>query len=631
MIKKYITIAAIFSTTLLSCNYLDVVPDNVATIEFAFRTPYTTEQFLFTCYNSLPNYAEINDNPALAGGDEMFFLKSRFADRYRAYDLAEGNMNIVSPIYDYWRGRSGGTHLWKGINNCNTFLENIDNVYGIEDVVKERMAAEAKFLKAYYHFYLLRMYGPIPILDKNIPIHVSSETVRAIVREPIDKVFDFIIEMMDEAIEGLPNEVTFEVNELGRITRPIAMAIKAKILVTAASPLFNGNTEFSTYKNPRGEQLFNPNFDMQKWIKAKEAAELAIDANHAIGLTLNYVNQSTVNKESDTTLTELNYRTAITEKWNSEIIWASTNSLAASIQTISYPRIFGGAGLYFGGEASVPMHIAAKYYTQNGVPIDEDTTYDYDGRFSTRKATFNERMYVKQDYETAKFNLNRESRFYASLAFDGSRWYGQGILKDVGNHYVSARAKTGVASGHAYSYSITGYWPKKLVNHLNPATANQWTLQRYPWPTMRLADLYLLYAEAVNEVDGPDEEAFRYLNLIRMRAGLKGVQESWDNYSRTPAKYKTKEGLREIIHRERTIELAFEGSRFWDVRRWKTAMSEFNQNILGWDLSQEAPSAYYRQVIVTKKKFQQRDYFFPVQESEILKNRDIMQSPGWQF
>ena len=115
-------------------------------------------------------------------------------------------------------------------------------MYGIEDVVKERMAAEAKFLKAYYHFYLLRMYGPIPILDKNIPIHVSSETVRAIVREPIDKVFDFIIEMMDEAIEGLPNEVTFEVNELGRITRPIAMAIKAKILVTAASPLFNGNT-----------------------------------------------------------------------------------------------------------------------------------------------------------------------------------------------------------------------------------------------------------------------------------------------------------------------------------------------------------------------------------------------------
>jgi hypothetical protein len=644
--KKIILSLLTASGFLNSCNYLDVVPDNVATIEYAFRTPFTTEQYLFTCYSKLPDYANLNANPAIAGGDEIWFLRSRYENGYRAFQLAEGNVDITSPIYDYWTGALGGKPLWEGINQCNIFLENIDDVYGMEVHLKRRMAAEAKFLKAYYHFWLLRMYGPIPIMDQTVPIHSTPDFVKSIVRQSIDDVFAYIERTLDEAIDELPDFVDFEVNELGRVTKPIALAMKAKILVTAASPLFNGNNEFLHYKNAKGEPLFNPTKDDTKWIKAAEAAKTAIDKCYEIGLELNYVQQSSVNKESPTTLNQLSFRTALTERWNREIIWASTNSRVgvnnsassvgtANLQTISYPRIFPGSANYFGGEASVPMHIADKFYTKNGVPIEEDKTYNYDGRHDISTATVDDQFNLQSGYQTANIHFNREDRFYASLSFDGSRWYGQGRVNEsvlplstTSAFYVNSRAG-GAASGHAYSYSITGYNPKKLVNFLNAATATQWTVQQYPFPIMRLADLYLLYAEAHNEAYGPSIESYEYINLVRERVGLPSVQSAWTNFSRSPNKIQTKEGLREIIHRERTIELAFEGSRFWDVRRWKTALAEYNQNVVGWDLIQKDPVAYYRPVTITKKSFQQKDYFFPIKESELIKNKEIMQSPGW--
>src|SRR5690606_6599447 len=111
-------------------------------------------------------------------------------------------------------------------------------------------------------------------------------------------------------------------------------------------------------------------------------------------------------------------------------------------------------------------------------------------------------------------------------------------------------------------------------------------IEEYPWPMMRLADLYLIYAEALNESSGPSEEVFLYLDKIRERAGLKGVKESWTNYSKNPTKPTSKEGLRDIIRRERNIEMCFEGSRFWDLRRWKLAAQELNKNITGWDRNQ---------------------------------------------
>lgn len=623
-IKKYILSIAL-TGTLASCNYLDVVPDNVATIDYAFRTPLTAEKYLFTCYSWLPGFADpYSGNPAIGGADEIWY-NSYYT--YNAFLLAQGNQNVQNPLIDFWMGDRGGTPLFRGIRECNIFLENIHKVNGMPDSDKERMSAEVKFLKAYYHFWLMRMYGPVPIMDENLPISASVDDVKAVTREPIDKVVSYIVGLLDEAIEDLPDNVQFDVQELGRVTKPIAMAIKAQVLVTAASPLFNGNADYPQFKNSRGEVLFNSQYSQEKWIAAAEAAKEAIDLCHSLGMELHYFGNSGYNI-SDTTKTEMSIRTAMTERWNSEIIWGSTNSTAGAIQTASYPRIFPGDANYYGGYMSVPFSIVELFYTENGVPINEDNDWEYADRYKTRSAQEDEDLYVKEGYTTALLNFNREPRFYADLGFDGGRWYGQGIYDDKDNYYVEGR-QGGAASGHAFAYSVTGYLPKKVVNYQNAAGPKLWTVQRYPWPIMRLADLYLLYAEAANEAYGPSADIYHYLNLIRERAGLKSVEESWTQHSTRNNKHLSKDGLREIIHQERGIELVFEGSRFWDLRRWKTASNILNQAITGWDVQQESPAAYYRPKVIFQQTFKLKDYFWPIQESELIRNKGLIQSPGW--
>jgi len=623
-LKKYIAFV-LLSGTLASCNYLDVVPDNVATIDYAFRTPLTAEKYLFTCYSWLPGFADpYSGNPGIAGADEIWF-NSYY--EYNAFSIAKGEQNIQEPIIDYWRGKKGGVPLFRGIRECNIFLENIHKVKNMSDYDKTRMSAEAKFLKAYYHFWLMRMYGPIPIIDENLPISASVEDVKAVTREPIDKVVSYIVELLDEAIADLPDRVQFEVEELGRATKPIALSVKAQVLVTAASPLFNGNTDYPEFKNSRGEILFNNQFDEGKWVKAVEACKEAIDLCHDLNMQLHYIG-NTGRVISDSTQTELDIRTAMTQKWNSEIIWGSTNSTAGVIQTASYPRLFSGNATYFGGYMSVPFSIVELFYTENGVPIEEDNTWDHANRYELKIAEAKDRNYIKEGYTTAKLNFDREPRFYADLGFDGGRWYGHGLYTDAETYYVEGR-QGGAASGHPYSYAVTGYLPKKVVNYQNAATATTWTVQRYPWPIMRLADLYLLYAEASNEAYGPSSEVYEYLDLIRERAGLKGVEDSWSQYSINSNKHTTKQGLREIIQQERGIELAFEGSRFWDLRRWKTAPNVLNQQIMGWDVHQESPETYYRPLVIFNQKFGLKDYFWPIPESELLVNKGLMQNPGW--
>jgi hypothetical protein len=152
----------------------------------------------------------------------------------------------------------------------------------------------------------------------------------------------------------------------------------------------------------------------------------------------------------------------------------------------------------------------------------------------------------------------------------------------------------------------------------------------YPWPEIRLADLYLSYAEALNESTGPNAEAYQYINMVRARAGLNTVQSSWSTYSIDNTKYTTKIGFRDIIQQERLIELAFEGHRYWDLRRWKKATQVLNAPIKGWDLNQADAASYYKEVIIHNQAFKTRDYFWPIEINELLANRKLVQNPGWQ-
>src|SRR5690606_38512311 len=135
--------------------------------------------------------------------------------------IALGTQNVNNPVNDYWNGANNATALWTGISQCNIFLENIGKVPDMDDMEKAQWIAELKFLKAYFHFYLLKAYGPIPINDKNFPSSASGEEVR-VTRRPVDEVFDYIVNLIDELVVDLPDVLRDENSEMGRITKPIA-------------------------------------------------------------------------------------------------------------------------------------------------------------------------------------------------------------------------------------------------------------------------------------------------------------------------------------------------------------------------------------------------------------------------
>src|SRR3546814_561969 len=179
---------------------------------------------------------------------------------------------------------------------------------------------------------------------------------------------EYIVQLLDEAAVDLPDIVQFEIQEAGRITKPIALSVKALVLVTAASPLFNGNADYPNFVNSEGTPFFNPNYQKEKWEKAAQACREAIDLCHSVGMELYYFIPGAGDDLSDVTRTELSIRNSVTERWNLEIIWANTNSMALSIQREAQPRIFrGSASLQ--SRLAPPIKMAELFYTENGVPI----------------------------------------------------------------------------------------------------------------------------------------------------------------------------------------------------------------------------------------------------------------------
>lgn len=625
--KKIIAIL-LLSVGIVSCDYLDLVPDNVPTIDNAFTMRSEAEKYLFTCYSYLPKDADINSNPALSGGDEIWELTDESLATQFAR-LAKGNQNIINPIGAQW-GR-----CYQAIRDCNIFLENIGKVPDLENEEKRQWIAEVKFLKAYYHFILLRNYGPIPIVKENKPISSTVNDVK-VYRDPVDDCFAYIAELIDEAKDDLPSIIN-DPKYLGKITKPVAYAMKAKILTYAASPLFNGNTDQATLKNNNSnEPLFNQTYSEEKWEKAAEACKEAIVACETANIKL-YEHPAFYQgfNLTDTIRTQMSLRLAITQRWNDEIIWGNTQSWMGDMQTYGAPdwAPSSQARVWMDNKYDAPMKIAEEFYTEHGVPINEDKTWEYNDRYKTRAATGDEKLYVKNGYTTANLNFKREPRFYAWLGFDGGIWYGQGRYDDKQpDDLYCLKTKLGQAQGYYSRFGgpITGYSLKKLIHLENLRSPTGYTVIKYPWPLLRLADLYLLYAECLNEANGPSEEALKYIDYVRKRAGVLSVEDAWPAYSKFPDKYKTKAGFREIVQTERLIELSFEANRFWDLRRWKRAIREMNQPIKGWNVGGSTVATFYHPVLIFSQTFRLRDYFWPIAEGELTKNPNLIQNIGWR-
>ena len=612
--------------------YLDVVPDNIATLENAFTMRVEAEKYLYTCYAYMPRDGSLVDDPAMIGGDEMWALTNPgFPEfNHQMFNIARGLQNIVSPMGD-------GTWfaLYRGLRDCNIFLENVGKVPDLLPAERDRWIAEVLFLKAYYHFTLVRMYGPIPLVRTNLPVYTDVNSVK-VFRDPVDDCFNYIVQLLDSARNNLPMIINNPAKELGRITQPMAYALKAKALVTAASPLFNGNTDQASLKNSDGTVLFPQSFQLEKWTLAATACKEAIDICHGAGMKLYTYNPVFQQYQlRDTTKVQMNIRGMVTDPWNSELIWGNTQSRASLIQRVATPNV---DHRYLDNprivsELAPPLKIVEMFYSDKGVPIQEDKTWNTSGAL-IRKAEDAHKLNIRNGYTTAALNFDREPRFYASIGFDGGVWYGQGSYDDSkpsSLYFVSARKGQPNGKVQPDKGSVTGYFVKKLVHWQNTqsATVDDYTITVYPWPVMRLGQLYLMYAESLNEAKGPVQEVHDYINKVRQRAGLPTVIASWTNYSTNPSKFTNKEGMREIIQRESLIEMAFEGQRFWDLRRWKTALFEYRRPIEGWDIEQSDPVYFYRRKLLFSQVFTQKDYFFPIREDNLVVNRNLVQNIGW--
>lgn len=622
---------------LLSCDYLDVVPDNVATIDHAFADRYTTEKYLATCYWGMPKSAGWNENPGIFGALEMVFNKEHRTSGGMRFGLGEDNP--TSALINYW----GGTGEWirslyAGIRECNTFLENVDKVQDLNKYEKERMKAEVKMIKAYMHFYLITFYGPICPLRESIPIDESTQGVR-VYREKIDDCFGYVLELLDEVIssEALPLVIENRTTELGRFTKPAAYMLKAKVLVYWASPLFNGNTDYNSFLDHNGEPFFNQIYDATRWEKAAEACKEAIDVCTAAGIRLYQTSDFVATKpQSDTTLLVNTLRSAISERWNKELVWGNSSyPVDWGLQSPCLPRLEQATSSSASGIMSVPFSTVEIFYSNKGVPINEDVTYPYADRYNLKTGDEEHKYVIQKGEQTAVLNFYREPRYYSTLGFDRGKWYGNSYKNypDDDSEALYPKNRFGEYSSvfNPGDYNATGYWPKKLVSiNTMYRDPNSVTTETYPFPDMRFADLLLLCAEALNESkEAPDTEVYQYIDMVRARAGLKGVVESWANYSNQPDKPKTKAGMREIIHQERKIELACEGVYYWDSHRWKTALKEQNRLIQGWNVNASELEDYYTITTLYTQKFTYRDYFAPIPENDLVRNPQLVQNPGW--
>lgn len=629
-------IGAMLLLAVPSCGkYLDVIPDNVATLSSSFSNANETEAYLFGCYSNLQQLADIRRNAGFTASGEVLFPVNMQdqttlggAGGDVGFNLMRGLQNSANPILNYWDGYNMGLKLYESIRMCNTFIDNINVPLDIQSFQKTRWTAEAKFLKAYYHYWLIRMYGPIPIADKAIAINASTEEVRQ-EQQPLDSCFSYVVKLLDEAAADLPPAIQNAAAEAGRVTSAIALAVKAEVLTTQASPLFNGNPDYAAFKKKDGTPLFPTAVDASKWQRAAAACKAAIDATQAAGNSFYQLRTvGNIVHMSDTTRQLLTLQGAFVDGWNSEQVW--TLNPYFGWQYMAMPRVTSEAAanvfaVY--SNFSVPISESEIFYTNNGVPINEDKNWDFVNRYKTQVGDDQHFYYIRKGYTTAKGNFFREPRYYSSVSFDGANWFGSGTTDDRVSNYVNA--VDGFASPpDRLRYNATGYWPKKLVSYLSVPGQNSVWFQ-YPWTFMRLSGLYLLYAECLNEANGPSNEVYTLVDQIRAKAGLEGVVSAWSKYSRTPGKPGTKDGLRQIIHQERRIELAFEGQAGWDLRRWKELQAVLSNPFQGWSVFNKTVNGYYQLSTVYQPSFGLRDYLFPIQDYDMLVNPNLVQTPYW--
>ena len=583
--KLYQALLLIFLVAgISSCDYLDIVPDERPTEEDAFKDKNAAERYLYSCYAFMPKERE--GCYLYQGGDCLTDYDRKFLEgTHTAANIGD---------FAYW------SRMYAGIRRCYTLINNVDAVPRMEEELKIIYKAEANFLIAYYHFMLLRAYGPIIIMDHEVSVS-STEKLK---RSPFDVCVKWIADKYDEACNNGLLAVQSS-SYYGRATQLAAKALKARLYLYAASPLFNGNSFYansSLYDPETNEPLMPLDYNPSKWNTALTACQEALTlANEQKYTQFQIANESEIPEECwPKDLIQYALKMQIMDKKNMEVIWADTRTEGVyGPQNQSAPRDPVNGGNSWNGVGPT-LDFVKVFYTENGLPIDEDPEFDYQNRFSVVPfpdgATYGEG-------QTIKLNVDREPRFYAWIAFQNGYYECQTESKE--NAYVAkaerAEGKKWLTDfteqgncgkqGRNNNYSKTGYLNKKGVHPGVAASKSQKEPSKdYPWPVIRLAELYLSYAEAciAYNKDGYLEKGMVKLDRIRERAGLLSVKDSWKNAKNPIVSYEGNGGLNgkltEIVRQERMIELYLEQQNFWDIRRWKLGDKYFNVPVKGMNI-----------------------------------------------
>jgi hypothetical protein len=447
----------------------------------------------------------------------------------------------------------------------------------------------------------MRSYGPVILMgDEPIPPDADLEAL-ALERNSIDEVVNYIVSELDAAANDL-TEIPFQNENAGRMSRPFALALKEKVLLFAASPLFNGNTNYAGFTNSEGENLISQSIDGNKWKLSADAAKAFIDeyVPGTYKLYKEYNNDGTYNPYLST-------RNVMTEDWNDEMIYARPRGGIAYHYDVTPYHLGSASEVRGAGGLSATQEMVDAYFMANGKSItDPDSGYQQDG-FSDFQAPF--------DFEQrSTFNqwVNREPRFYVGITYNNSLW----LNRNYGNIITTTwyGGNSGRQAG-TNDYPPTGYIVRKNIPE--SGTYNRSV------PMLRLAEIYLDYAEALNEYDSGNPDILEYLNLIRDRAG---IPEYGSAGLAIPA---GQNEMREAIRKERRVELAYESVRYFDARRWLTAEEDFSGPFHGLDIDARQESEFYDVVVFENRVFDQRHYLWPVPQDEINSNPSLVQNPGW--
>jgi len=481
---------------------------------------------------------------------------------------------------------------YKAIRIGWKLIDRVDEVPDATQAQKDRIKADAKTMIAMHYFEMLKRYGGVPLVKKAL----LSSGDAAILRSSVDETYKYIIQLCDEVIAA-PNfpVVIKDKNEFGRASKALAMGIKSRTLLLIASPLFNNNRPYLDNLGANSNLICLMNLDNERWKMAADAALQAIDSceSGTGGMML-----------TNTGNNDMNYTNAYQQfpsKGNTEMIMVFLASATNNFLNWK-PR-----GAPFNGYSSnVPTFNYVEMFQK------KDGTYrDWD---NDTISPVNQPSYPYKDLDP---------RFAQIIGFNGQIY--PELTTTSLEVYDDAAGNPSGKNGKKANAQFTHYLNKFIYGYLDNTSFTAPKAWRPYTPYLRLTELYLNRAEALNEYYGnedskPVDEVYARINAIRQRSGMLDLDENVFN---------TKTKVRELIQRERAIELGFEDSRFFDLKRWRLG-NKFRGPIYDLKIKKLANNRYtFTKYVYEVRPWFENYYLHPFPVSEVNKQYGLIQNPGW--